>query len=670
MLGHLRQGLLAYAVLIAALLCTLLAWHYAVEITELRKYVLDNAVSASSSNLSSLDLIFSPLQILSGGILISFLLAFITWWQTRNIAEYKRAAEARKRLGLVMEMTNDFIAFFNPDGGDLYINAAGRKMVGIEEQHTAMMKMADLYPSAVLDMINKQAIPAAIHKGMWQGESILLHRNGREIAVTQTVFTHKNPNGAVEFFSTIAHDITERKQTEQRLSYLAQYDTLTGLPNRNLFHDRLAQGISRATRNEQMMALMFLDLDRFKHINDTMGHAVGDQLLKGVAEKLKLCLREVDTVARLSGDEFTIILEEVTSAQQVATVARKILESFSHPHIIGDNEIYVTLSIGITLYPLHAANVETMLKRADVAMYYAKEQGRNNYQFYTPRMEASPGALVSIDDKLKQALNKEELVLYYQPQIDVKTGQLMGIEALLRWKHPELGLVAAKEFIGLAEETGLIIPIGEWVLQSVGMQCKAWQEARLGPLRININLSARQFKQPNIVKLMENIIAQYKLAPGCLGVEIGGAVLMEDAQSSAHVVARLRTLGVHISLVDLDMAHLPLNYLKQFHVHSLKIDQSAVSDIPHDPHDVAIATSMMITQAHNQKLKVIAEGVETEEQLTFIRDHGCDGVQGYLLSQPLSAQDLRQLLQQMKTWKPGLDIRQWIETKALYSMSV
>jgi diguanylate cyclase (GGDEF)-like protein/PAS domain S-box-containing protein len=664
-LRHVRRGLLAYTVLGVVLSFTLYAWYVTAQPVALSA---DGGSSTGQLSIPRFEPHSPSWMVLFGGVSVSVLLAWMVWWRTRNIFEYQREAEERKRLSSVMEMTAEFIAFFNPDGKQLYVNAAGRKMLGIEERDIVHMTMFDLYPPAMLNTISNDVIPAASRDGTWQGESALLHRDGHEVAVAQTVLAHTKPNGKVEFLSTIAHDITERKQAERRLFYLAQYDSLTGLPNRSLFHDRLEQATSRAMRNEEMLALMFLDLDRFKSINDTLGHAVGDQLLKSVSERLKLCLRDVDTVARLSGDEFTIILEEITQAQQAATVARKILELFARPVVIQGNEIYTTLSIGIVLYPLHAANIETMLRRADSAMYYAKQQGRNNFQFYQPSMEIAATESLDKDHMLRQALQNEQLVLYYQPQVSVKTGKLIGVEALLRWKHPELGLVPAREFIGLAEKTGLIIPIGEWVMERVCAQSKAWRQAGLEPPRINVNITASQFKQTSLVKLIETTCANAGLLPGCLGIEVAEAVLMEDRRASTDITARLSAMGVHVSMVNPNLFDPSLAHLEKFQLHSLKLDQLAASGPSRDPQDIDVATSMLITLAHGEGLKVIAERVETQGQLSFLRGQACDGVQGNLLSQPLSAQELAQLLQQMKDWKPGLNLAQWAEVKTRYSI--
>ncbi|MEO7557765.1 MAG: EAL domain-containing protein [Gammaproteobacteria bacterium] len=445
--------------------------------------------------------------------------------------------------------------------------------------------------------------------------------------------------GVVAVFS----DITKRKGDEQHLRSLAQYDALTGLPNRNLFRDRLRQAMSRASRTQKMLALMFLDIDHFKDINDTLGHDAGDSVLKAIAERLKDCLREGDTIARLGGDEFTMILEGMEGAEDVAEVAQKILHSLAQPLMLDDQDIFLTTSIGITLYPGDVDDSDNMLKKADIAMYQAKSLGRNNYQFYTAEMTQRASEHLTREGELRHALEHGEMIPYYQPQVDLSSGQIIGVEVLLRWRHPELGLIPCSRFIDLAEKTGLIVPIGDWVLRVACAQTKAWHDAGFGFLRIAVNQSARQFKQPDRVSSIADMLADTGLDAHYLDLEITEELLMENTETSMATCAELRSLGVHIAIDDFGAGYSSLSYLKNFSFDCLKIDQSFIQNIPRNTQDAAIITAI-ITLAHNLHLRVVAEGVETQEQMAFLHDQGCEGIQGFVFSKPLPADELTALL--------------------------
>ncbi len=446
--------------------------------------------------------------------------------------------------------------------------------------------------------------------------------------------------GAVAVFT----DITKRKWAEHHLKSLAQYDVLTGLPNRNLFRETLRQAMTRASRAEKTLALLFLDLDHFKDINDTLGHDAGDMALKAMAERLKGCLREGDTIARLGGDEFTMILENVNSAEDIADVAQKILDTLAQPFLLEGREILLTTSIGITLYPADVDDSDNMLKKADIAMYQAKAQGRNNYQFYAPEMTLRAALHLNMEGKLRHALERGELLPYYQPQVDLNTGEISGVEVLLRWRHPEFGLIPGARFISLAEKTGLIVPIGDWLMKTACMQIKAWHDAGLGQLRIAVNQSARQFRRINMVSAVASLLADVGLEPHYLDLEITEELLMENTQANRAVFTELRALGVHISIDDFGTGYSSLSYLKQFPLDCLKIDQSFVQNLPCNVQDAAITTAI-ITLAHNLHLRVIAEGVETKEQMAFLHSQGCEEIQGYIFGKPMPADELTALLQ-------------------------
>ena len=429
--------------------------------------------------------------------------------------------------------------------------------------------------------------------------------------------------------------ITER--TQANLYRLAHHDALTGLPNRLLFIDRLGQAMAQANRNERLVAVMLLDLDRFKAINDTLGHTMGDLLLRNVAEFLVSCVREDDTVARLGGDEFTIMLPEIQHIQDAATVAQKILDAFTRPFFLDGHELFIGTSIGIALYPFNE-DLSLLLRNADIAMYEVKQQGGNNYQFYTAEMNTASLQRLSLEGALRRALERGEFVLHYQPQIDLTRGEIVGVEALVRWQHPERGLLGPMEFIPLAEENGLIVPIGEWVLRTACAQARAWQEAGLRPIRVAVNLSVRQFYQKNLVETVARILEQTGLDSRYLELEITESCLMQNTQTTVALLAELNRLGMRISIDDFGTGYSSLSYLKRFPVDTLKIDRSFVCDIGTDPDDDAIVKAI-IALAQSLELRVVAEGVETPEQLHFLRTHGCNEIQGYLISRPLPADE-------------------------------
>jgi diguanylate cyclase (GGDEF)-like protein/PAS domain S-box-containing protein len=442
-------------------------------------------------------------------------------------------------------------------------------------------------------------------------------------------------------------DITEQKKIEDQIRHMAQHDALTGLPNRILLHDRIGQAIAQARRDGRVAAILVIDLDRFKNVNDSLGHQVGDGLLRTVAERLVACVRGTDTVARMGGDEFVVVLAELRQAEDAGQVAQKMLAALPQPINIDGHELRVTTSIGICAYPHDGEDAETLMRNADAAMYHAKESGRNNFQFFTRQMNIAANQRLLLEKDLRLALEREEFTLCYQPQLDLKTGGIVGFEALIRWPHAQRGMVAPMEFIPLAEETGLIVPIGEWVLRRACMQARSWQTLGYPRLQVSVNCSAQQFRLEGLVDMVARTLRETGLPASSLELELTESIIVEHTE---HVMARFKALdemGVKLSIDDFGTGYSSLGYLKRFPIHELKIDRSFVRDVGTDPDDAAIV-SAIIVMAHGLGLQVVAEGVETAEQLAFLKKVGCDWAQGYYFSRPLPAEEIEPLL---RSWK-------------------
>ena len=429
-------------------------------------------------------------------------------------------------------------------------------------------------------------------------------------------------------------DITEHKIAEERVRFLAYYDALTGLPNRTLLQDRLAKALAGARRQKEKVALLFLDLDGFKNINDSLGHSVGDLLLQEVAERLRRCAREQDTVARLSGDEFLIVLTTVNDIRDAAVAAERLMDAMTTEFVVQGHSLHVSCSIGISIFPEHGADSETLIRNADAAMYLAKDCGRNNFQYFTADMNAQVVERLTLENGLRLALERKELFLMYQPQMDIATGRITGLEALLRWQHPDLGLVPPDRFIRIAESSGLIVPIGEWVLNTVCRQARKWQDEGLPTVTVAVNVSAVQFRQGDFCELIRKVLHETGLAPQYLDLELTESILLANADLMLSVVQELRAMGLALAIDDFGTGYSSFGYLRQFPVSKLKIDSSFIRDVAVKPDDAAI-TGAIINMAKSLNLKVIAEGVENEAQMSFLRAHQCDEIQGYYFSKPL-----------------------------------
>ncbi|MDO8612508.1 MAG: PAS domain S-box protein [Dehalococcoidia bacterium] len=523
-----------------------------------------------------------------------------------------------------------------------YVNSAAEAQTGYSREELLTMDFWDVIHPDFRDLVKKRGLARQ------RGEQVparyevkLLTKSGEERWVDFMA-------GTIEFEGQpavlgTAFDITDRKAAEETIRHLAYHDGLTGLPNRTLFEDRLTVTLAQGRRKRRLAAVMFLDLDRFKVVNDTVGHAMGDRLLQSVAERLKALVRDGDTVARVGGDEFTLLLPEVGRVKDAVEVAERILETLRQPWQVNGHEFHITTSIGIAMCPGDGEDAESLLRNADTAMYRAKDRGRDNYKLYAPAMNSKIAERLALENSLRHALERDEFVVHYQPQVNIETGRIVGVEALVRWQHPERGLVSPLEFIPVAEETGLIVPLGAWVLRTACAQNRAWQDAGLPPMRMAVNLSARQFQRRDLLDTVAGVLAETGLPPQYLQLEITEGAAMQDVDLTLAILRELREAGVQISIDDFGTGHSSLSYLKRFPIDVVKIDQSFVQDLTVDPNDAAIA-STIIVMAHALNLKVIAEGVETAEQLAFLRERDCDEMQGFLFSRPAPAPELDQML--------------------------
>lgn len=673
-------------------------------------------------------------------------------------------------LAGILEATVDIVITVAPDGRVLYLNHAGRKMLGLtEDEAVDDYRLTDFYSVDAALSILHTALPIAQRAGVWSGEGVLRSRPGLEIPVSQVIIAHKAADGTLDYYSSImrdtvlfkmlerrlqdsldfhlkllqefpnpiwrvgrdgkcdyvnhawleftgrteedelgdgwadnihpedrerclgtylfafnrrepfameyrmrhrdgsyhwlldhgapytdldgefagylgtCYDINARKQYEFQLEYQSQHDALTGLPNRNLLADRLGQAISRVRRQGQLVGVLFLDLDNFKIVNDSLGHDIGDHLLKAVSERLTTVVREGDTVARHGGDEFVIVLADMVQEEDVVNATRKLLATMAAPFKLDGRDQVATVSVGVAICPRDGEDQATLLRNADTALYRAKDAGRNTFRFYAADMNQRLLERLNLEGDLHQALERDEFLLHYQPQVDLASGVITGAEALVRWHHPVRGIVSPAEFIPLTEETGLIVPLGIWILREACRQTMAWREAGLPELHISVNLSARQFHSPDLPKTILDVLAETGLEARLLELEITESMVMHDPEDAIAVLDELEKHGIRFAVDDFGTGYSSLNYLKRFPIHKLKIDQSFVRNITTDPEDAAITTAV-IELAHSLKLKVIAEGVETEEQRAFLRARQCDEMQGYFFSRPLPATEMDALL--------------------------
>ncbi len=564
----------------------------------------------------------------------------------RDISERRRMEkllrESEERFHSAFDLASIGMALIAVDGGFLQVNKSLTDIFGYSkpellQANLQMLTHANNSDNALalrLRQLLADDLPS------FQIEMECFHKIvGKIVWTLLSASLVRDANGDPQYFIVQIQDITSRKFAEQQLLYLANHDPLTGLLNREQFQSSLTQALAAVQRHDTKLALMFLDLDRFKLINDTLGHRLGDLLLQAVSDRLRGAVRAQDILARLGGDEFIILLSDVVQIEDAARVAEKTIQLLAQPFALEGNDIVVTASIGISVYPDDGKDSHALLMNADAAMYLAKERGKNNYQFYTQAMTERSLERMTIERGLRHALANNELRVYYQPQIDLASGLATSVEALVRWQHPQWGLVYPDRFIGVAEETGLIVPIGAWVLRSACLQVKEWRDND-GPFSaVAVNLSPRQFLENNLYHTVKQTLAETGLNPAALELEITESAVMQDPEHTLTVLRQLRKLGVKLSIDDFGTGYSSLTYLRQFPVQSVKIDQSFVADIPSDE-GCRTLVSAIIALTHELKLNVVAEGVETEEQLSFLGRHGCDSLQGFMFSRPETSASL------------------------------
>ncbi len=561
----------------------------------------------------------------------------------RRIQQELRDSEARYReYAKIFETTAEGLMITDENAQILEVNPALTQLTDFTEDDVLGRKAGFLYEGDEDSPLHKQISRSIQLRGEWQGEVGMRRKCGPGFPAWLTITRVPEDKNRPAHFVGVFADISRLKESEAQLNHLAHHDTLTGLPNRLLFNDRLEHALIRARREQSVLAVMFLDLDHFKTVNDTFGHPAGDVLLRQVAGRLSDCVREDDTIARLSGDEFIIILEEVERPEGPGHVAEKLLEALKRPVELEGTEIYISASIGISLYPNDGDDVTSLVRNADVAMYKAKEQGRHTYRFYKEEMTHHAFERMTLETHLRQAIERNELKLVYQPQFDLADRRPVCLEALLRWHHPSLGVIEPERFIPIAEETGMIEAIGAWVIRRACSEIAAWSKAGIAPCPLAINLSVRQLDLGDLAATVESALKDSGLEAANIELELTETALMRRPEHHAHTLNALRKLGVRLAIDDFGTGYSSLAYLKRFPVDRLKIDHSFVQGIPEDRNDTAIIQAI-IAMAHSLDLTVVAEGVEMPEQLDYLRQAGCDQAQGYLLGRPRDSAECKDL---------------------------
>jgi diguanylate cyclase (GGDEF)-like protein/PAS domain S-box-containing protein len=571
----------------------------------------------------------------------------------RNAIERKAVEDAlyveKERALVTLNSIGDAVLCTDISGNVTYLNLVAESMTGWPREEAIGKPLAEVFK--IIDGSTRQPARDPMEMAVAQNRTVgltvdcvLIRRDAFESAIEDSAAPIHDRAGRVIGAVIVFHDVSAARAMSQQMTHSAQHDVVTNLPNRMLLHDRISQSISLARRQHRPLAVLFLDLDRFKYINDSLGHAVGDQLLQSVAKRLLAGVRNSDTVSRQGGDEFVILLSEISHPEDAATSARKILLSLNAPHSIEGHDLDIAGSIGISIYPGDGEDAETLIKNADTAMYHAKESGRNNFQFFKPEMNLQAVERQSLEGCLRHAVERGEFLLHYQPKINLFTGQITGAEALIRWQHPDRGLISPAQFVPIAEDCGLILPIGRWVLREACKQAREWQDAGLPFKRVSVNVSATEFRAKTFLEGVSTTLRETALQARHLDLELTEGVLMQNAKSTASVLQELKRMGVHLAVDDFGTGYSSLSYLRQFPIDVLKIDQSFVRQISDDPNDSAIVRAI-IDMGKNLKQRVIAEGIETQAQLALLQSWHCAEGQGYLFSHPVPAAQFARLLQ-------------------------
>ena len=549
--------------------------------------------------------------------------------------------EERERAQVTLKSIGDAVVSIDARGHVTYLNIVAETMTGWSRDEAAGHSVEEVL--RIVDVTTRQIVPNPMALAIRENKTVdlkancvLIRRDGVETGIEESAAPIHDRQGQVTGAVMVFHDVSMARALSLKMYHLAQHDGLTDLPNRMLLDDRLAQAITLCHRNQQKLAVLFLDLDRFKHINDTLGHDFGDRVLRNAAQRLLQCVRSSDTVSRQGGDEFVIVLSEIAHSQDAEGCAAKILSALSVPVRIDEHDLYITASIGIATYPDDGNDAETLLKHADLAMYHAKANGFNTFQFFEPGMNARAAERQLLENGLRHAIEREQFVLHYQSKINLATGAIVGVEALVRWCHPERGLILPGQFLAIAEESGLIVPIGRWVMTECCNRARAWRDAGLPPIRMAINISAVELRTKGFVSGVRAMLTQAKLEPSDLELELTETFLLQNADSTAAVLEALKDVGVRLALDDFGTGYASLSHLRRFPIDTLKIDRSFVRDIAMDSDDASIVRAV-IGMGKSLDMQVVAEGVETSEQFDFLRQQGCPEGQGYYFSEPIVA---------------------------------
>jgi diguanylate cyclase (GGDEF)-like protein/PAS domain S-box-containing protein len=571
----------------------------------------------------------------------------------RNAIDRKIVEDAlyieKERAVVTLNSIGDAVLCTDISGNVSYLNLVAETMTGWARGEAAGKPLAQVFQiiDGATRKVARDPMEMAIEQNRTVGLSancILIRRDGYESAIEDSCAPIHDRAGRVIGAVIVFHDVSAARAMSREMTHAAQHDVVTNLPNRLLLNDRITQSIALARRYNRPIAVIFLDLDHFKYINDSLGHATGDQLLQSVSKRLLASVRSSDTVSRQGGDEFVILLAEITYPEDAATSARKILLSLNALHSVEEHDLHIDGSIGISIYPEDGEDAGTLIKNADMAMYHAKEKGRNNFQFFKAEMNLKAVERQSLEGGLRHAIEREEFLLHYQPKVNLETGEITGIEALIRWQQMDRGLIPPSRFVPVAEDCGLILPIGRWVMREACKQARAWQKAGLPALPIAVNVSAMEFRKKGFVSGVREILAETGLEARYLELELTEGVLMEDAESTAAVLQELKRMGVHLAVDDFGTGYSSLSYLRQFPIDVLKIDQSFVDQITSDP-EASPIVSAIISMGKSLRYLVVAEGIETHEQLAFLRARHCAEGQGYLFSRPVAAPQFADLLQ-------------------------